>query len=298
MSQYILTIPEELFMLTINSKKGRRAFLQSKKFDVLLSAAILMELALENRIDSDLIHIIPDRAEPTGHPMLDEALQEILLSAEPKKINSWIVNFAGKGTHFREMLVFELLETGLIRMEREYVFLGFSSAKYPILVQDKEVVEVKTRIRSLIFSNDLPDLRDVVIVSLAWYGGILDLILSSGEIEQYQSRIEQLASMDLIGQAVSKSMHEVTRSILSVMRTRELFGNRTPEEKLEDLVEELKALMHIEHDSDLPDWLRKGSVQYQKTLEYIRKTGTNEIVYNTLTGQYGLKAGAIIGKTF
>jgi hypothetical protein len=295
---HLLTIPEELFLLTVNDLTGRRAFLRSKKFDILLAAAILMDLALHNRIDTDLDFVIPDRPEPTGHNLLDSALEEIRKTAEHQKINWWLIKLAEKGARFREILVSGLVEKGLLKLEREHVFLGFASNKYPILIHDKEVIEVKTRIKALIFNNDLPDFRDVVIISVAWHGGLLDLILSGEEIRKHRNRIEQLARMDLIGQAVSKSMQEATRSIVMVMRAKEVLGFRSPEEKLDELVEELKALMHIEQDKDLPDWLRKGTEQYLKTLEYIRKTGTNEIVFNSKSGQYALKAGASNGKTF
>jgi hypothetical protein len=295
---HLLTISEELFLITVNKQTGRKAFLKSKKFDILLSASILMDLALHNRIDNDLDYIIPDRPEPTGHPLLDIALEQIQQSQEHQKINWWLLKLADKGSRFREILVSGLLEKGLLRMEREHVFLGFTSNTYPILINDKEILEVKTRMKTLIFSNDIPDFRDVVIISVAWYGGLFDLILTEEEIQKHQKRIEQLARMDLIGQAVSKSMQEVTRSIIGFMNTKEIFGVRKPEGKLEELVEVMKALMHIDLDKDMPEWLCRGTDQYQKTLDYIRRTGTNEIVFNPKTGQYGLKAGASEGQTF
>lgn len=295
---HFITIPEELYLITVNKLKGRRAFLKSKKFDILLAASILMDLALHNRIDNDLDYIIPDRPEPTGHPLLDVALEQIQQSPEHQKITWWLLKLAEKGSRFREILVSGLLEKGLLRMERQQVFLGFSSNTYPILVNDQKIFEVKTRMKTLIFGSDLPDFRDVVIISVAWYGGLFDMILTDEEIQKHQKRIEQLARMDLIGQAVSKSMREVTRSIVGFMLSKDIIGIRKPEEKLEELVEEMKALMHIDLDKDMPEWLSRGTGQYQKTLEYIRKTGTNEIVFNAKTGQYGLKAGAAKGYTF
>lgn len=295
---HLLTVPEELFLLTVNDQTGRRAFLKSKKFDILLAAAILMDLALHNRIDTDLEFIIPDRPELTGHPLLDKALEEIQHSGVHQKINWWLLKLAEKGGRFREMLVAGLVQKGLLKMEREYVVLGFASNKYPILVKDHEVLEVKTRIKAIICTNDLPHFRDMVIISIAWYGGLLNLILSEEDILKYQKRIEQLARMDMIGQAVSKSMCEMTRSIILVMRAKEFLGITSPEEKLEELAEEMKALMHIGPEEYLPEWLRKGTDQYQKTLDYIRKTGTNEIVFNTKTCKYDLKTNAFKGTSF
>lgn len=293
-----LTIPEELFLLTVNEKTGRRAFLKSKKFDILLAASILMDLALHHRIDTDLEHVIPDQPEPTGHPLLDEAHKIILQSNEQKKITWWLLRLSEKAERFRELLVSGLLEKGFLKMERERVFLGFSSSNYPVLVKDEEIIEVKTRMKALIFSDDIPEFRDLVIISIAWYGGLLNLFLDDAQIRRYQPRIEQLARLDMIGQAVSKSLREASLSILISMRAKELLGLKTPEEKLEELVEELKALMQIDHDANLPEWLRKGTDQYLKTLDFIRETGTNEIVFNTRTGNYSLKACASQGDSF
>lgn len=287
-----LTIPEELFLLTVNNKTGRKAFLKSRKFDMLLAAAILMELALQQRIDSDLENIFPDQPELTGNPILDNAFELIKNESKHKKISHWLLKLAEKAGQYREMLVSGLVSKGLLKIEKGSVFLGFTSRQYPLLINDKEITEVKTRMRELIFSHDLPDFRDVVIVSIAWYGGLISLILTDEEITAKQQRIDQLARMDLIGQAVSRSLKELTLSIVVTMRAKEFLGLKTPEEKLEELVEEMKALMHLENDSDLPEWLRKGTTQYVKTLQFIRETGTNEISFNALSGKYGLKTWA------
>ena len=66
--EHLLTIPEELYLITVNDQTGRRAFLKSKKYDILLAASILMDLALHNRIDTDPEFVFPYRPEPTGHP--------------------------------------------------------------------------------------------------------------------------------------------------------------------------------------------------------------------------------------
>jgi len=289
---HFLTIPEELFLLTVNEKTGRTASVKSRKFDILLAASILMDLALHNRIDTDMEYVIPDNQEPTGHPLLDQALEMIRNSSDQKTIIYWLLRLSERAVQDRKLLVSGLIEKGLLKMDKERVFLGFSSKKYPSLVKDKEIIEVKTRIRDLVFSTDLPDFRDVVIISIGWYGGLLNLIFSEEEIEKYQIRIEMLAKMDLIGQAVSKSLKELTLSIIFSMHAKEILGIKSPEEKLEDLIGEMKALMHIEDENNLPDWLRKGTIQYQKTLTFIKETGTSEIVYNPLTGKYGLKIWA------
>jgi hypothetical protein len=288
----MLTIPEELFLLTVNEKTGRKAIVKSMKFDVLLAAAILMELALRNRIDTDLDFLIPDNPENTGIAVLDQALEIIRSTPSQENITYWLIRLAEKAPRFRAALVSGLISKGLLRMDREKVFLGFSSKSYPMPVNDREIFEVKTRVRKLVIGTELPDFRDMVIVSIAWYGGLLNLIFTEDEILLFQNRIEQLAKMDLIGQAVNKSLKDLTLSIVFSMRTREIMGIKSAEEKLADMVDEMKSLMQIEKEEDLPEWLRMGTAQYNETLDYIKKTGTSEIFFNPKTKKYGLKTWA------
>ena len=117
-----LTIPEELFLLTVNEKTGRKPLIRSKKFDILLSAAILMELALMNRIDTDPEMVIPDRKEQTGIPFLDETIDLINRSPKPEKITWWLLRVSEKADRFRKQLVSGLVAKGLLKKKRR----GFS----------------------------------------------------------------------------------------------------------------------------------------------------------------------------
>jgi len=45
----------------------------------------------------------------------------------------------------------------------------------------------------------------------------------------------------------------------------------------------------IKRNEDLPDWLRRGTAQYKKTLEFVAQKGTVEIYYNYRKKQYSVK---------
>jgi len=55
------------------------------------------------------------------------------------------------------------------------------------------------------------------------------------------------------------------------------------------LIKQTKQIYNIEHNDDLPDWLKKGTQQYEKTLELITKTGRIDIYFDEKTGEYGYK---------
>ena len=56
----------------------------------------------------------------------------------------------------------------------------------------------------LLFSDDIPDPRDIVIVSLAAASDVFSRILSREELAEAQSRIDLISGMDLIGQSVAR----------------------------------------------------------------------------------------------
>jgi hypothetical protein len=292
--EFLLTIPEEIYLLPVHKRGGQKIDFKHKKLEITLAASILMDLALRNRIDTDLEHIIPDQKAPTGDALLDEVMGWIIDSPRQETIAYWIIRITERAEFIRQSILEGLLRKRILKVRRQHIFLGYASKKYPV-ADDREIREIKSRVRDLVLGNNLPELRDMVIISLAYYGGLLGFIFSEEEIILRKHRIEQLAKMDLIGQAITRSLKELTFSVVASMRTKDLLGIKSPLEKLDELVEEMKSLLQIERDEDLPEWLRKGTDQYLKTLAYIEETGTNEIVFNAKTGKYGLKIWSFPG---
>ena len=88
--------------------------------------------------------------------------------------------------------------------------------RYPLL-DNHEVKEVKTRLRELILSKDIPDPREVVLITLGNACRLLDDLFTAEEYEQVRSRITTLARLDLIGQEMAKSIREIERTMAIAM---------------------------------------------------------------------------------
>ena len=277
-----LTIPEEILLLSVNETGG--VIPHDKNFEVVLSASILMDLALSNRLDSDLEKLILVSNAPLNDILLDESLEMIFSKKETQNPSYWISQLAVRSKEFTEFIITSLILKKVLKVENQKLLWVFSKRKYP-LVNDKEIKEVKLRVREIVFSNDIPDLRDIVIISLLHYGNLLPLVFTESEIGKYKSRIEKIAMMDLIGQAISKSLTVFVSTKIS-LAPKSVKGKKTPEEKLIQLVNEMKEKFRIADDKDLPSWLRKGTEQYQKTLDFIEETGTSEIYYHWKKEQY------------
>ena len=59
-----------------------------------------------------------------------------------------------------------------------------------------------------LFSDDIPDPRDIVIISLAAASGVFESILSPDELAQVQGRIDLICQMDLIGREVAAAIRQ------------------------------------------------------------------------------------------
>ena len=284
--EHFLSIPEEVLLLKVSETGG--IIPGTKRFDVILAASVLMDLALQNRLDSDLENLIPVNDNPTGNIVLDEALQMVNSTSELHKPSYWISQIAIRSGEFAEYLIADLALKKVLKIENQKVLWFFSKRKYPV-IKDKEIKEVRERVRDIVFSDDIPEIRDVVIISILHYGGLHSLAFSESEISQHRIRIEQLAKMDLIGQAISGALSElVTTPFASLAKS--IKSAKTPEEKLELLVQEMKEKFRISEDSDLPSWLRKGTEQYGKTLAFIQESGTADIYYHHIKDKYFVKS--------
>jgi hypothetical protein len=88
----MLGFAEEILLLQLDDTHGRFIDLPLSAADVVLAGAALMELALDNRVDSDLKHLILVDRTPTGDDILDDVLERLGQaapgSASPRRWNS------------------------------------------------------------------------------------------------------------------------------------------------------------------------------------------------------------------
>ena len=72
--------------------------------------------------------------------------------------------------------------------------------------------EVKLRVMSVLFSDEIPDPRDSAIVGLADTCGFFKELLSKRELERATERIRQVRKLDLIDRAVSWAVKDPSAS--------------------------------------------------------------------------------------
>ena len=207
----MLRFAEETILLLLNDGDGRFARVPKWSLDYALAGGVLMDLALENRIDTDLEGLIVIDDTPTGDALLDPTLADIVAGKE-RTTNFWLEHTADSADSIREQALNRLIEQGILEVQDDRFLWVFRSRRYPSIDGTAER-EVKLRIMGVLFSDEIPSPRDVVIICLADACGIFKGLLSSRELDNVGERIDQVRRLDLIGQALSKGIRDIEMSI-------------------------------------------------------------------------------------
>lgn len=225
-----MNFAEILFLLALDGERGVIRPEMERSLDYALAGAILMDLALQNRIDTDLTCIRHDPGEetrdplllrvvdkkPTGDVLLDEALKELQYKADPRPTREWLTHFSGEGKNIRERVTARLAISKVLDIKEEKKLFFFKSHRY--FITDSSGIEaVKSRLRELVLDEEIPDPREAVLVGLANSCGLFEKMFSAEELARARPRITALRKLDLIGQAMTGIIREIEHSISTEM---------------------------------------------------------------------------------
>lgn len=199
----MLSFAEEIYLLALDDVTGKIT-LTSK--DIVLNSvlvgAVISELCFLNRLDNDNNNFYLISKEPTGQAILDNILK-IFADAESSRnsIEHCLRVLLPQAEKIEQQIQDSLLAKGILKKIEEKVLWFFPSRRYPI-IDNQEITDVETRLRNLVNSNELPEPREAVLISLVHSCGLFREILSPREYSRCQPRIEQLAKMDMVGQKI------------------------------------------------------------------------------------------------
>ncbi|MFC7551509.1 GPP34 family phosphoprotein [Pseudoroseomonas wenyumeiae] len=203
-----LTMPEELLLLMLDDESGRLIDRATPAGDYALIGAMLAELALEERIDTDPPRLRVKSAAPTGDAVLDGVLARIAAEREPRDSRWWVETLAGDVETYRNAYFERLVQRGILKSEEGRFLWFFSERRYPV-ISDKEEREVKARLMSIIFEDGPPSARDSLLIGLTRAAGLFPLLLAPGELERAQPRIEAVSRHEALNKTISDAVRDI-----------------------------------------------------------------------------------------
>ena len=213
----MLTFTEEVLLL-LGDKDGAFLPVDKHAFDCALAGAALLDLAFACRIDTDLEALVVTNPAPTAISMLDRILAKIASRAETMDAASWIRELSADDAEtIREQALASLVERGILERKVGPFLRVFGSVRYPT-IGGEAVHEIKLRIEEVL-SDNIPDPRDVALLSLVDACRILPDLLPDRKLGELASRIALVRKMDLIGREVAGTIADIQRMIVVAART-------------------------------------------------------------------------------
>ena len=212
-----LRVVEEFLLLVLDADHGdiRHSFPRPSRA-VAFAGAALMDLALERRIRTDLWRpemLAVSDPTPLGSDLLDPILAEIVRDGETThEIAFWVTHLAEHSDEIRERALARLIGRGILEAETSgevYLSADVSRARRYSTGDDRTTEEVQLRIMRTLFSDDIPDPRDIIIVSLASASGVFESMLSRDELAQVRERIDAISGLDLICREIAATIRQV-----------------------------------------------------------------------------------------
>ena len=176
-----------------------------------LAGAVLADLALEQRIDTDLESLVLADATATVDDVLEPVLAEIAAETDTQQCSILdrkdCIAFrhrprTGAGPTRSQKILNRHLG-GFWTLSRNVA----ASGQYPA-GEGVARVEVKTRIFNTIFEDTNPDPRDVIIIGLVNACDAFRFLLTAEDYQSARERINLISNMDLVSQAIATAVAE------------------------------------------------------------------------------------------
>jgi Golgi phosphoprotein 3 len=213
----MLSFAEEIYLLALDEATGRpMASPGNIEMQSALVGAVLAELSFLHRIDTDIDKVYLLDAAPVGNPVLDHALSLISESTETRLISFWMNTLRADSQFIENHVLQELVDKKILKQVDKKIFWVFPTRQYPI-IDGKELQNIELRLRHLILSDEIPEPRETVLVSLVDACGFFQDILSPREYQRSQERIAQLARMDAIGRSVADLIGVINKTYIMMM---------------------------------------------------------------------------------
>ena len=216
----MLSLLEEVVLLAVDEDTGKLKSVAGFATSYALAGAVLFDLALAGKIDTDTEALTVTDATPTGNATLDRILTTMGQRTDLTTVRQWVEELVRSHDDLEGEALESLIARGILRQETSKRLWIIDVERFP-MVQAKPQRHVKERLARAILRDEIPDARDIMLVSLVQACGMLPLVVGEGALALRKQRIETLCGLETISRNVTAAIrsleaalyHPVTRII-------------------------------------------------------------------------------------
>ena len=217
-------------LLLLNEENGYFHQVPGWDLNCAVTGAVLAELSIQDRIDTDLDSLFLVNTAETGNPALDSVLEEIAKETAQHNTQYWIERLARRAESVIDATLDRLVVLRILeRHEGDFYTLSRASGTANI-PDGSRLQSVKTRISNAIFDNEIPDPRDALLISLVNTCDVFRFMFQLDEAAE--DRIKLICRMALIGRSIAAA---VSQNMANPLLRRPAFTKRVPKVSLRKL---------------------------------------------------------------
>lgn len=209
-----LFLHEEVLLLALRDKEGTIAAGSTYQFAI--GGALLAELLFRDRVRLDqtskkrLVEIVDVKS--IGEELLDECLAAVENAKRRATSQTWVEKFA-RVKRLKYRLAGQLRERGIVTRNEDKILGIFTRTTYPEADPGPERRLIDRLSKAILLDSDSVDPRTVVLLSLAFYAGLLNGVVGKKELKARKARIKQIIEGDVTGTAVKEAIEAMHAAV-------------------------------------------------------------------------------------
>lgn len=210
-----LNLIDELTLLALDDEKG--IFISEPiHFRYGLSGAIMLELALRNKIEIVDKKVIVKSKVNIGDELLDTYLNLIIESKKEKSLNKWIQIIGSKEKKIKTETVNKLIKKGLLTKKEGKILWVININKYPAqnsLPENK----LRKRLNDIIENGKKPKINEIMLISLIDSCNLVKEVFGTEKSNIIKIKIKDIIENSEISQQINQSVKEVYDQIATIV---------------------------------------------------------------------------------
>ena len=212
----MLTISEQLLLLALNDEKGSVVMSASTALPYGLAGAILLELALDEKIQFRDNKIKLINKSKTSIDLHNEAINLLKSETKPKSIKHWVQVFARKLVKLQERLASQLVDKKILSKQEKSFLWVINYNHYPTR-NDQPEKSIRDHIKQIVLHRRKPSDEDIALICLVKACDLISEVFDKEDRKKAKQRIDEIANKHQVGTAITKTMEEITAAIMTVI---------------------------------------------------------------------------------
>jgi hypothetical protein len=207
----IMNLPEEFVLLAY--RDDGTPLTDGMHLDNGLGGALLLELALAEKVDVVDKKVVVLNDAPTGDPLIDQALRRVVEDAKTRRPGHWIGKFAKDA---RAQVLDQLVDDGVVRREKDKVLWVFPRTRFPAAHGVEPVAETEARHRMVaaVSGSGAVEPRTAALCALVAATDLDKKVFADLDRRQVKDRLSEIGEGAWAATAVKKSIEEIQAAIM------------------------------------------------------------------------------------